>query len=420
MMQRLRLVRHLALLAALLGSPVAAQAPAARRSAPAAATPFARLVERLSEAPGFFDSDNLVSNETSYLHVLPALGARGLRGGAYVGVGPEQSFSYIAKVRPEIAILIDIRRDNLLLHLLFKAVFERARSRMEYLCLLYGRPFPPDLPLWTDLPLADLLLYLHDTPADSGTHAANHAELMERVARFGVPLDDEDRATLRRFHDEFAIMGLDLRFTSRGRPPRANYPTVRQLYLLTDLEGKEGSYLSTEDGWRVVRDMERRDRVVPVVGDLAGPAAMKTIGKYLRETRQRVSVFYTSNVEFYLFRQGAFGSFVENVRALPTTPRSVIVRSYFGRSMGNPHPQQAPGHFSVQLLQTVRAFLALAARPEGISYFDLVFAEGVDLKTPAAPRTPPSPRSGTAARPPARGARRRLPRRPGGCPVAAR
>jgi hypothetical protein len=43
---------------------------------------FASLVERVSEAGGYFDTDNLISNETGYLTVMDALGRLGLRGGA--------------------------------------------------------------------------------------------------------------------------------------------------------------------------------------------------------------------------------------------------------------------------------------------------------------------------------------------------
>ena len=78
---------------------------------------------QLSERGGYFDTDNLISNEKSYLHVIPALRDGGVTGGAYIGVGPDQNFSYIAQVRPAIAFIVDIRRDNLLLHLLFKALF---------------------------------------------------------------------------------------------------------------------------------------------------------------------------------------------------------------------------------------------------------------------------------------------------------
>src|SRR3954451_3361013 len=84
---------------------------------------LAALVEQLSEEGGEFDTDNLISNERSYLEVMPALKAAGVSGGAYIGVGPDQNFSYIAQLRPSIAFIIDIRRDNLLLHLLFKSLF---------------------------------------------------------------------------------------------------------------------------------------------------------------------------------------------------------------------------------------------------------------------------------------------------------
>ena len=79
---------------------------------------FAARIAQLSEPGGYFDTDNLISNERSYLHVAPALRNPSLRGGAYVGVGPDQNFSYIAQIRPSIAFIVDLRRDNLLLHLL--------------------------------------------------------------------------------------------------------------------------------------------------------------------------------------------------------------------------------------------------------------------------------------------------------------
>src|SRR5262245_31633266 len=87
---------------------------------------FAALSARLSEPGGYFDSDNLISNETSYLHVLGKLREFNVTNGVYIGVGPDQNFTYIAKIRPRMAIIIDIRRDNLLQHLLFKSLFVRA------------------------------------------------------------------------------------------------------------------------------------------------------------------------------------------------------------------------------------------------------------------------------------------------------
>lgn len=367
------------ILQVLLALAVAVPAPGAAQE-----NAFARQVARFSESGGFFDSDNLISNETSYLHVLGAIDGYSIRGGVYIGVGPEQNFSYIARVKPELAFLIDIRRDNMLLHLLFKAMFETSRNRMEYLSLLFGRPVPADLSMWTDLPLPDLLTRVDRTPFDSLGHVRTHEALMAKVSGYGVPLTAEDRATLRRFHDEFAVAGLDIRFTSRGRPIRFTYPTARDLYLQTDLEGNTASYLTSEDGWRVVRDLSRRDRMIPVVGDLAGPTAVKEIGRYLGETGRKVSVLYVSNVEMYLFRYGTFGKFVDNVRALPAGTNSVVVRSYFGRGMGI-HPQAEPGHLSVQIMQTIPNFLNLMTREPDATYWSVVTTDLVELKPAGRP-----------------------------------
>src|SRR5215813_14920168 len=100
---------------------------------------FAQIIEKFSEPNGYFDSDNLISNESSYLHVMGKMRQMKVTGGAYIGVGPDQNFSYIAQIRPKLAIMIDIRRDNLLQHLLFKSLFSRARNRIDYLCELFGK-----------------------------------------------------------------------------------------------------------------------------------------------------------------------------------------------------------------------------------------------------------------------------------------
>src|SRR5437867_7430215 len=60
---------------------------------------FGRYIDEWSESEGFFDSDNFISNETSYLHVVDLL--RQVKpGGIYLGVGPDQNFSYIVHARP--------------------------------------------------------------------------------------------------------------------------------------------------------------------------------------------------------------------------------------------------------------------------------------------------------------------------------
>jgi hypothetical protein len=351
-----------------------AQAPGLSDSA------FAALVARVSEPGGYFDSDNLISNESSYLHVLGAMRRLGVAGGTYVGVGPDQNFSYIAQVRPKIAFIIDIRRDNLLQHLLFKSLFEMARNRVEYLALLTGRAVPNDLAKWNRRPITDVVEFVEKSPPDPDQFETTRAMVRANVKRYGIPVTPAELETIGRIHQAFFDAGLDLRFTSLGRAPRPYYPTLRTLLLEKDLTGKQQTYLASEDDFQFVKSLESRNLVVPVVGNLAGTHALREIGKVMAERGDKLSALYVSNVEFYLMREGTFDTFAATVRSLPHDTRSVIIRSYFGGGFYGPHPQSVPGYFSTQLLQTVDTFVSESARGGYSTYMDLVSKHNVALR----------------------------------------
>ena len=337
-------------------------------------TGFAALVTRFSEAGAYFDTDNLISNETSYLHALTPLQRHGVRGGAYLGVGPDQNFSYIAEIRPEIAFIVDIRRDNLLQHLLLRALFVQSPTRIEYLARLHGRPVPRDAGRWQARSVEELVAYIDGAPADPGLVAARRDSLAATIRGFGVPLTAADLATIARFHDEFIRAGLGLRFETHGRAPQPYYPTYRQLLLERDLRGRRASFVASEQRYGVVRAMQRRGRIVPVVGDLGGGHAIRAIGTWLRARKLPVSAFYTSNVEYYLMQDGSFGRFAENVAALPRTPRSVLIRSYFPGRSGS-HPEAVRGYYSTQLVQGMNGFVRAATGDGYPTYWDLVTRE---------------------------------------------
>lgn len=376
-----------------------ARATLERDAAPA--PPFAESIERFSEPGGYFDTDNLISNETSYLHVIGKLEEMGVRGGAYLGVGPDQNFSYIAAVRPEIAFIVDIRRDNLIEHLLYRAIFRMARTPAEFLRYLFGRPVsayaaengvrgdgvqgdgargdgarvpeggapPPELSVLLDRIAA--------RPPDADTVDAYERRIERIVRSFGVPLSDADLETLRRFHRAFARVGPALRFHSFGRAPRSYYPTYRQLALERDLGGRRVSFLADTARYRVVRDLEEAGLVIPVVGDLAGAHALREIARYLEQADIEVSAFYTSNVEFYLWQAGTFEAFAANVAALPWTPGGVVIRSVF-RTFGGLHPHNIPGYFSTQSLQSARSLIRAMGGGGYASYSDLVTRDAID------------------------------------------
>ena len=336
------------LLALLLAGVVAgASAVATRAQDP---SPFAAQIASLSEPAGYFDTDNLISNERSYLQVLQALRRRNVHGGAYIGVGPDQNFTYIAEVRPTIAFIVDVRRDNLLLHLLFKALFEMSRTRVEYLAQLIGRPVPADIDAWKAAPVDRLIKLVDDgARATPATIDAVRRRVDEAIARTGVSLSAGDLATIDRFHRRFVADGLSLMFQSTGRAPQSYNPTLRDLLGETDESDRQANYLASEDAFQFVKGLEARDLIIPVVGDLAGPTAMAAIGRAVDARHERLSAFYVSNVEFYLFGAGSFPRFAANLGKLPHLPTSVLIRSIFGRYASG----SRPGDASVSRLQGV-------------------------------------------------------------------
>ena len=108
---------------------------------------------------------------------------------------------------------------------------------------------------------------------------------------------------------------------------------------------------------------------MPVVGDLAGPEALRAIGELLRRKRVAVTTFYTSNVEYYLLRQGRFEPFVENVRALPLEARATLIRSYFAYRFQ--HPLARRGQRSTLVRQRIGAFLEHHSKDPYFDYWDL-------------------------------------------------
>ena len=357
--------------AALSAAPSACAQQVATATADSLSTAeFGALVSRLSAPSGYFDTDNLISNEGSYLHPLTLFDRIGVRGGAYIGVGPDQNFSYMARVRPRIAFIVDIRRDNLLHHLLLKALFDLSSNRAEYLARWLGKPVPADVARWRDRDIESLVRWADTARATAASADAAVRAVRDRVTRYGIPLSTDDRATIERFHRAFIAEGIALRFTSAGRAPREYYPTLGGLILERDLAGNRASYLVREADFQFLKTLQRRNLVVPVVGDLSGPKALSAIATELRRRGEQVSVLYTSNVEDYLIRDGRFPAYAAAVAALPRTPRSVLVRSWFGGPMS--HPAWVQGYYSTQLVQLLDTFASDASIGSVQTYRELV------------------------------------------------
>ena len=156
---------------------------------------------------------------------------------------------------------------------------------------------------------------------------ATRQALDSMVGALPLPVSEADLATIRRFHSEFIGQGTALRFRSFGSAPRPFYPTYRELLLGREREGQLGSYIVREEDFRRVKALQASNLIVPVVGDFAGPHAIQAVARWLEERGVWVSAYYTSNFEDYLWRDGSYGTFAKNVRALPWTRDGVIIRT---------------------------------------------------------------------------------------------
>ena len=168
----------------------------------------------------------------------------------------------------------------------------------------------------------------------------------------------------------------DLRFTSFGRAPRPFYPTFAELLAATDLEGAQGSYLAKRDDFLFLKALQETNRVIPVVGDLAGPSALQMVGEEIRNRGLTVRAFYTSNVEYYLWGAGTFRDFAVTLAGLPMDERSVIIRSVFPNTARHPHA--ITGFYSTQTLAPMTEVRRVVRGNGYRDYQDLVVRGAVD------------------------------------------
>ena len=301
---------------------------------------FWDLSELISEPNGEFQSDNFLSNERGYQIVIPDLLTTAKSKRVYLGVGPEQNFPYIVALKPQLAIIFDIRRGNLHEHLLYKALFELSSDRADFLSRLFSRKRPDGL---TKASTVDALMTAFDAVAPSeDLYKANLQAVSDHLTKtHGFALHTDDLAGIDYVYKvAFYAGGPQLTYNMGGRGGRGgggrggggNSGSYWAIQALDDGKGVNRGFLGTEENWLAMKDMEARNLIVPAVGDFGGPKAIRAAGKYLKSQGAVVSAFYLSNVEQYLNRAGTEDTFLCNVAALPLDDTSTFIFTGAGRS----------------------------------------------------------------------------------------
>jgi hypothetical protein len=276
-----------------------------------------KIISDFSEPDGYFQYEIVTSNETSYQSVLPELMKNNRSGGAYLGVGPEQNFTYIAALQPKIAFIIDIRRDMMLEHLLYKSIFELSADRVAFVANLFSRKSPAQLT--ADTPVQTVFQAFAKIPADATLAEERFKEIMARLKtgrHFPITAGDEMR--IRALYRTFVREGV-LNFYSSFRSP--GYAT---LMTLTDGDGKNWSYLASKVNYDRVRALHQKNLIVPLTGDFAGPKTIRMTAQYLRDHGLTVNAFYISNVEDYI--RADWPQYLSNIASLPVDKSSLFIR----------------------------------------------------------------------------------------------
>jgi hypothetical protein len=285
---------------------------------------FWALVSSVSEAPGTFShSDNLVSNEILIPHAIRQLRARD---GVYIGVGPEQNFSYIARIQPAMAFIIDIRQENRNLHLLYKALFELSADRVDFVSRLFSRERPARLD--GNVPARALFEAYHTAAPSSELLAKTSAAVRDRLLEtHRLPLSAADLASIDHALQAFYTDGPDIAYRP-SRPSHERQPSYRALMTATDFGGRANSYLASDEAFRFIRAQHEKNVIIPVVGDFGtSEGAIARVGEYARRHGSQVSAFYGSNVQTYLSNQQLL-AFCRSLAALPhDSHRSAFIHS---------------------------------------------------------------------------------------------
>ena len=295
---------------------------------------FWKMSAESSEANGSFRSDNLLSNEIGFPYVLTEVLRTAKPGRVYLGVGPEQNFHYIAALKPKIVFIIDIRRGNLDLHLMYKALFEMSADRAEFVSRLFSKRRPQGL--GSRSTIQEIFAAYATVPTSEALYKENLKDIQNELEKkHGFPLSMEDLDGIEYVYNAFYTYGPEIRYSSsQGFYGGYNQPSYSELMRSTDASGQARGYLASEENFSVLKDLERKNLLVPVVGNFGGPRAIRALGSYLKDRGATVSAFYLSNVEQYLWRDGIWDEFCSNVATLPLDETSTFIRAVRGGRYG--------------------------------------------------------------------------------------
>jgi hypothetical protein len=203
-----------------------------------------------------------------------------------------------------------------------------ASDRAEFLSLLFSRKRPAGLTATSSV--GQLLTAYDSVDSSHDLYVRNLDGIKQRLTvQHAFKLREDDFPGVEYVYSNFYAAGPSLSYRSQSGGGRSRYPTYAELQDETDAAGQARGYLASEANFRALKTYEEHNLIVPLVGDFAGPKALRAVGKYVKDHGGTVTTFYTSNVENYLFQNRVWAEFAGNVATLPLDETSTFIRSCF-------------------------------------------------------------------------------------------
>jgi hypothetical protein len=312
---------------------------------------FWKMIGDFSERDGDFSVMSIItSNEVDYQTVIPNLTKTVKPGGVYIGVGPEQNFTYMSAMRTKMGFVIDIRRDNMIEHLMYKALFEISKDRVDFTSRLFARR-PAGSIAGTNARaiMAAFANSKVDTVLYRDTLRAIEAQLQ---TTHNFPISSSDIKRIEYLYNTFSMQGV-LSFSSS-----LSFKSPGYTYLMTtdDRSGTNWSFLASEANFQFIQELQKKNLIIPLVGDFAGPKAIRAVGQYLKDHGSTAALFYLSNVEYYISppraAQKTWEAYCRNIAFLPADANSMVIR--FDPYNMTRHPEQTIASLP-EFIRTIQA-----------------------------------------------------------------
>jgi hypothetical protein len=268
------------------------------------------MISDFSEPGGTFAFEMFMSNEVTFQMILPDLLKRVPPGGVYLGVAPEQNFTYIAALRPKMAFIIDIRRENMIEHLMYKAMFELSPTRSEFLSRLFSRPMPVGND--SQLSIDRMFSLLSGSKADPRLLNQNLTQIKDLLQKtHGFALTPGDARTIDTIATAFYRGGPDAHLTSYGTSFRYHDGNRRA--------ESNRNFLTTDSNYQFVSRCSRKSHRAGGRGFRSKACAYRIRAGSWREVTAPCRM-----EEYIASPQSVWASYCRNIASLPMNPTSTL------------------------------------------------------------------------------------------------